>query len=157
MNVSCPLPSSQRHTGAHMSHTALCLQWQGSACESFPVGSRFCTSFLWSLNLVTFWSFHFSWAGRWVLRSQRGLWGLSQGSFIYSTKFISEVRPSQNLYPDILKIHPYLCIMVTDKNLVFQKKETYFNILSIILHYIILYKGNAITHFVAFLGFYIPI
>ena len=47
--------------------------------------------------------------------------------------------------------------MVTDKNLVFLKKETYFNILSIILHYVILYKGNAITRFVAFLSFYIPI
>lgn len=73
-----------------------------------------------------------------------------QGNFMYSSKFIFEVTPSQTFHSDILKIYPTMFVLVTHKNLIVQKKgKPHLNIICniIILHYIFLHKSSAIVHF----------
>ena len=90
-----------------------------------------------------------------ILRGPLG--GLPREFHIFYTVCIwSETIPK--LISSYLENLSCLCVMVIDKNLVFQKKETYFNIPSIILCYIIFYKGNGITYFelLHFLAFIYP-
>lgn len=93
------LLSAQRHLTEVLMWATQLSVWNGrglSAWESFPVGSRFCfcPPFPWSLHPVTSWSFHFSWAGRWVFHSQRAPWGLAQGvSYILQSSYLKWDHP----------------------------------------------------------------